>query len=354
MIETGVGIMDIHDFLVREYLDSIFKHTNKEVASLSQFVQKIAKNSMLSVGDHLVTPRLGYTHHGIYAGNKQVIHYSGLSKGLSSGPVQEISLEEFESGRGYKIKPNSHRAFDGKESVERARGRMHERKYHLAFNNCEHFVNWCIHNRGSSSQVSGVTKVAAQHMAKRIPHMNAGITLVELGELTKSYLLGDITKEHFFDKASESIVSTTSIAYYSVLGQASIPIPVVGALVGASVGYMVGNILNQSGLIAIGDTLAVKQAKKRRQDIQAMCEYLLPEIRKSKRQLQDYLDHHFNERKELISKQFENIDLALHHWDSDAFVQALEAIGGQFLKELELLNFKEFSEEMESDRLLSF
>ena len=29
----------------------------------------------MQAGDHLVTFRMGYTHHGLYLGNKEVIHY---------------------------------------------------------------------------------------------------------------------------------------------------------------------------------------------------------------------------------------------------------------------------------------
>jgi cell wall-associated NlpC family hydrolase len=28
-------------------------------------------------GDHLVSPRTGYQHHGLYLGDHQVIHYQG-------------------------------------------------------------------------------------------------------------------------------------------------------------------------------------------------------------------------------------------------------------------------------------
>ncbi|WMX36652.1 lecithin retinol acyltransferase family protein [Aeromonas caviae] len=29
-------------------------------------------------GDHLVSPRAGYQHHGLYLGDHQVIHYQGV------------------------------------------------------------------------------------------------------------------------------------------------------------------------------------------------------------------------------------------------------------------------------------
>src|SRR5206468_3169379 len=34
--------------------------------------------SRISVGAHLVTWRLCYTHHGIYVGSERVVHYAGL------------------------------------------------------------------------------------------------------------------------------------------------------------------------------------------------------------------------------------------------------------------------------------
>ncbi|MGU5583238.1 lecithin retinol acyltransferase family protein [Aeromonas hydrophila] len=38
--------------------------------------------SRFTPGDHLVTARLGYTHHGLYVGGDLVIHYQGPNHGL--------------------------------------------------------------------------------------------------------------------------------------------------------------------------------------------------------------------------------------------------------------------------------
>lgn len=341
--------MEPHEYIAREYLDSILHYPNRNLSGLLKPFERLIRTAGLSVGDHLITPRIGYTHHGIYAGSGQVIHYSGLSDGLRSGPIMEVSLDEFENGRGYRVKQDVHRAFDGLQSVERARTRMQEQNYNLIFNNCEHFVTWCIHGKGSSSQVNGASKIAAQSLVKRVPFVNAGVGFLELGNLTKSYLKGDITKEHYYDKTSESIVTSTSIAYYSVLGQASIPIPIVGALVGASVGYMVSSMLNQSGLVSLGETPGVKHARKRRIEIESLCERLIPEIKRAKDELNSCLERHFTERKKVFDEQFSKMDMAMSNWDSDMFSEALKTIGSQFEKEFELLNFEEFSSLMESD-----
>jgi hypothetical protein len=47
------------------------------------------------LGAHLSTSRCGYTHHGVYAGHRRVVHYSGLSGFWHRGPVEEVSLSRF-------------------------------------------------------------------------------------------------------------------------------------------------------------------------------------------------------------------------------------------------------------------
>lgn len=101
------------------------------------------------IGAHLVTPRTAYWHHGLYVGNGKVVHYAGWSRAFHRGPIEEISLDEFASGRAIWITQYRRREFSGKEAVARARSRIGEARYRLLTNNCEHFCNWCIsgHNR---------------------------------------------------------------------------------------------------------------------------------------------------------------------------------------------------------------
>ena len=113
------------------------------------------------IGDHLKSSRGLYTHHGIYVGNGRVIHYSGLANGLQSGPIEEVSLEEFSAGYGYEIVEHPNRKFSREESVRRAKSRIGEDAYSVTGNNCEHFVNWCIDGDHKSEQVDRGTTVAS-------------------------------------------------------------------------------------------------------------------------------------------------------------------------------------------------
>jgi hypothetical protein len=104
-------------------------------------------------GAHLVTPRCGYTHHGIYVGGSRVVQYGGLSWALRRGPVEEVSLSQFSQGRPVWIRAVGPRWFAPQEVVRRARLRVGEDRYNVLTNNCEHFCEWCVHGEHRSYQI---------------------------------------------------------------------------------------------------------------------------------------------------------------------------------------------------------
>jgi hypothetical protein len=106
----------------------------------------------LRPGSHLVSRRSWYTHHGIYIGGGRVVHYAGYIRGLLRSPVEEISLEEFARAYGYRVKANPRRRYATDTIVTRARSRLGESRYHVLFNNCEHFCEWCISGESWSAQ----------------------------------------------------------------------------------------------------------------------------------------------------------------------------------------------------------
>lgn len=110
-------------------------------------------------GDHLVSPRLGFGHHGLYLGQGRVMHYAGGASASSSGTgaadgIECVSLAEFAQGRGVMVVTHPHPRFSPDEAIHRAYRRQGEQRYHPAFNNCEHFVQWCIEGVSHSPQAS--------------------------------------------------------------------------------------------------------------------------------------------------------------------------------------------------------
>ena len=105
------------------------------------------------LGSHVVTPRRGYLHHGIYVGDGNVVHYAGLAYGLRRGAVEEISLAQFTRGRPIRVRSKESLNFDCREVIRRARSRIGEDCYRLLSNNCEHFCEWCLRGEHRSYQV---------------------------------------------------------------------------------------------------------------------------------------------------------------------------------------------------------
>ncbi len=110
----------------------------------------------LPVGAHLVSPRWGYVHHGIYAGHGRVIHYAGFNRPLSRGPIEEVSFDRFAHGRVVHRKPWTAPRFSGDAVVERARSRLGESRYRFWTNNCEHLATWAVSGQSRSAQVDAV------------------------------------------------------------------------------------------------------------------------------------------------------------------------------------------------------
>ena len=106
-----------------------------------------------TVGAHIMTPRPGYAHHGVYVGEGRVVHYAGLRRGLRRGPVQEVSFEDFTAPLGVWRQVPTQTAFESAEVVRRARSRLGENRYRMFTNNCEHFCHWCLHGEPHSFQV---------------------------------------------------------------------------------------------------------------------------------------------------------------------------------------------------------
>lgn len=92
----------------------------------------------LNLADHLFVQRVGYTHHGMYIGNGEVIHYL-------KDCVSIDSLETFADGAKIHKKSDyeSRLSYSADEAVRRGYSRLGEDEYNLFKNNCENFVRWC-------------------------------------------------------------------------------------------------------------------------------------------------------------------------------------------------------------------
>lgn len=109
-------------------------------------------------GDHIYVHRLGYTHHGIDAGNGTVIHYTGEVGQKTNATIRQTPVNEF--AKECPIHTKVYGTCDTPDvTIERARSRIGEASYRLVFNNCEHFATWCKTGQHDSEQVKHAAAV---------------------------------------------------------------------------------------------------------------------------------------------------------------------------------------------------
>lgn len=117
--------------------------------------ERVNKNQLF-LGDHLFIKlgipnksifadedtKTGITHHGVYIGNNQVMHFAPY---LNEPIIHAASLEDFAHGNNiYRLsEKESPKIYDCYEIVRRAKSREGENGYNLFTNNCENFVRWC-------------------------------------------------------------------------------------------------------------------------------------------------------------------------------------------------------------------
>lgn len=183
-------------------------------------------------GDHLVSNRFGYTHHGLYLGNGWVIHYSGFSDGFSSGDVCTTTLDDFSQGNSIWVKDHPNAKHGIEKRIRRALEREGEDEYCVVFNNCEHFVNWCIEGQHRSEQIesAALTAIGAYH------HYQSGASVSEVaGRALASGLTGAAAGTAI---GASGVVIGGAATTLGVIGAAAaapalVPLAIGGAVLGA-------------------------------------------------------------------------------------------------------------------------
>ena len=90
-------------------------------------------------------------------------------------------------------------------------------------------------------------------------------------------------------------------------------------------------------------------ARRRRQEIQKVCEEAIPQLIEDRERLQALVDSHFAERDALLDATFEDMQSARENQDFDGFLKNLITLNEAYGKVLPWASFEEFDEFMLDD-----
>ena len=123
-------------------------------------------------GDHIKVSRGLYTHHGIFIGYNEVIHFASKDDSDDilgdNNEVISTSLDKFLRGGLLEVKEYTEDELDDlypvNDIISYARHCLGDSGYNLIFNNCEHFTNMCTLGEHRSKQVENILGVGGKKM----------------------------------------------------------------------------------------------------------------------------------------------------------------------------------------------
>ncbi len=125
------------------------------------------------------------------------------------------------------------------------------------------------------------------------------------GKIDESELLKQLVK------ANTTLISSGAMA---VAGQALIPIPVVGALVGGFVGATLGETCCNALLKACEEA---KLARQRRIEIEKECREIIKHLEAYQNQFKEVFERYFHETTRFFNQSFDELERALYAGDAD-------------------------------------
>ncbi|MCQ2403221.1 MAG: hypothetical protein MJ202_05800 [Lentisphaeria bacterium] len=204
-----------------------------------------------------------------------------------------------------------------------------------------------------------VIKGAAQNSSKEMVRLAAKTNLpayvatsaIELTKTIKDFCCGKIDGVECLDQLGERGYGMVNSALYAAIGQAAIPIPVVGALAGSMMGYF----LSSASYNVLKDSLReAKLAREERIRIEREVEESILMIRKFRAELEQRIEQNLCQMRSLFENAFCAMQHALNTGDVDTYIHATNEITRSFGKKPLYENAAEFDQLMLSNEPLRF
>lgn len=178
----------------------------------------------------------------------------------------------------------------------------------------------------SGSIVKSFMQNSGSQMARTLSKTNIASTMVtttlETGKTIHKYIRGDINGLECLEELGQKGVNQISAAMFAAAGQALIPIPVVGAMVGSMVGYALSNACYKELTDALREE---KLAKEERIRIEAECAEAIRMIRQYRIEMNEYVDMYLTEHIQVFNNAFEQMNEAI---GKDGLIDDIEGFIG--------------------------
>ena len=176
---------------------------------------------------------------------------------------------------------------------------------------------------------NGFMNQYTEHLADKMARFQSRISgnvitaVMITGDTLKRYAEGKITTRECLIELGDKGLNFATMGYSMAAGQTLIPIPIVGAAVGA----MVGSMLTSSYYKKLIDELNRKELEhQERLRIIAECELAVQETKKYRQEMESYLELYFKDYQDCFNDALTTIQLSFQVGDADGVVMGANKI----------------------------
>ncbi|WQR85305.1 hypothetical protein KVE91_02955 [Helicobacter pylori] len=173
----------------------------------------------------------------------------------------------------------------------------------------------------ASSSLGGLMQSSANKVIQSLgkgslPAMFVGACVANATVLTR-YFSGSIDETELLKQLGKANTTLVSSGAMAVAGQALIPIPVVGALVGGFVGAALSETFFNAFLKAREEA---KLARQRRIEIERECHEFIKLLEAYQNQFKEMFERYFHETTKFFNQSFDELERALYTGDADLVI----------------------------------
>lgn len=166
------------------------------------------------------------------------------------------------------------------------------------------------------------------------------------GNTIKRYCKGEISTQDAIIEIGDRGLTVATAGYSMAVGQALIPIPVVGAAVGA----LVGSVATSSVYSQMIGALKSKQLQQReRERIIAECNEMIAQKQAYRAELEQYIENYFADRRHCFDEALSQIDAAMADGDAEGIISGANAITRKLGGQVQFNNMDEFDSFLDDD-----
>lgn len=199
----------------------------------------------------------------------------------------------------------------------------------------------------AGSAIKGAMQNSASKYIRVLAKTNVVGTIVSVtvsASMTLSkYFKGEIDETQCLEDLGEQGTSMIASSIFTAIGQAAIPIPVVGGLIGGMVGYALSSATYGVLLNSLKDA---KFAHEERVAIEKTCEEHIKMIREYRAQMNEIIEEYLSSTMKIFNDSFAGIKEALDIGDVDLLIESANNITDSLGGNKPFETMEEFNDKM--------